>query len=174
MKGKNIIRAIFCAVIIAAFCSIPMPAYAAKNGIVYDSKGHIFIYKNGKKQTGWVKYKGETYYCHKTGTKKYPKGSATRGEMKVRTGNRWYAFAGSGKLIKPDKDGEYKIRKGARKWVTSLIMNKDGTVRYVMSIAACFRGYRFSTAARRDQHSINDKWTNISERYYPDYVDHQK
>lgn len=138
----------------------------------YRSGGNIFIYKDGELLTGWVRYKGRTYYCHKTGSAKYPIGSATRGEMRVRKG-KFFAFQGTtGQMITKD----YYIRKGRFKKRLSLKMNKDGSVRYVYNTSACFGYRRYSCKDRRYQEEQMDgKWKTVpGMQFYPDYVDWQK
>ena len=141
------------------------------NGMV-EKNGWIFIYRNGKKLTGWVRYKGATYYLHKTGSKKYPVGSATMGEMRIRNGNKWYAMDGWGKLITED----YYVRKGRFKKRLCLKLRKDGTVQFVYNTSACFGYRRYSTSFRRYQESQPDNsWKTVEGmQFYPDYVDHQK
>ena len=141
------------------------------NGLV-EKNGHIYIYKNGKKLTGWVRYKGSTYYLHKTGSKKYPVGSATMGEMRIRNGNKWYAMDGWGKLITED----YYVRKGRFKKRLCLKLRKDGTVQFVYNTSACFGYRRYSTSLRRYQESQPDNsWKTVEGmQFYPDYVDHQR
>ena len=133
---------------------------------------HLFIVKNGKIQTGWVRYKGHTYYCHKTDSQKYPRGSATRGEMKIRNG-KFYAFAGADcRMITKD----YYIRKGRFKKRLSLKINKDGSVRYVYNTSACFGYRRYNCKERRYQDSQPDNtWKTVpGMQFVPDYVDTQK
>lgn len=133
--------------------------------------GHLYIIKHGVMQFGWVRYRGRTYYCHKTDTKKYPIGSAVRGKMKIKKGNRWYAFGGDGRMITKD----YYKRKGRIKKRLSLKINKDHTVRYVYNTSACFGYRRYSTKERRYQEEqINGSWKTVGMQFYPDYVDHQR
>ena len=133
---------------------------------------HLFIVKGGKIQTGWVRYKGHTYYCHKTDSQKYPRGSATRGEMKIRNG-KFYAFAGADcRMLTKD----YYIRKGRFKKRLSLKINKDGSVRYVYNTSACFGYRRYNCKERRYQDSQPDNtWKTVpGMQFIPDYVDTQK
>lgn len=83
--------------------------------------GHLYIIKKGVMQFGWVKWKGRTYYCHYTDSKKYPRGSATRGEMKIKNG-KFYAFRGADcRMITED----YYYRYGPVSKRLSLKLNKD-------------------------------------------------
>ena len=137
----------------------------------YRSGGNLFIYKRGRLQVGWVRYKGHTYYCHKTGSAKYPVGSATRGEMRVRKG-KFFAFQGTtGRLITED----YYIRKGRFKRRLSLKINRDRSVRYVYNTSACFGSRRYSTKERRYQEEqMNGKWKTVGMQFWPDYIDWQE
>lgn len=134
--------------------------------------GHLYIIKKGVMQFGEVHYKGNTYYCHYTDSREYPRGSATVGEMRIRSGNRWYAYDGNGRLITKD----YYIRKGKIKKRLSLKINRDGTVRYVYNTSACFGGRRYSTKERRYQElQRSGKWKTLpGMQFYPDYVDNQR
>lgn len=141
------------------------------NGIYKDPNGNVYIIKKGVMQFGWVKYGNDYYYCHSTGTRKYPRGSATRGEMKIIDG-RWYAFNSQGKLIKKD----YYIQKGPYKWKLSLKIRKNYTVQYVYDTSKCFYK-RYSTALRRYQKpDKNNKWRTIEGmQFIPEgWVDWQK
>ena len=136
---------------------------------------HLYIIKNGKIQTGWVKLKvgrkTYTYYCHKTDSRKYPRGSATRGEMRIKNG-KFYAFAGADcRMITED----YYLRYGPVKKRLSLKINRDKSVRYVYNTAAINRNKRYSTAKHRLQIcGIDNRWRSVGMRYWPDYVDWQK
>lgn len=137
----------------------------------YWSGGNLFIYKHGRIQTGWVRYKGHTYYCHKTGSNKYPVGSATRGEMRVRKG-KFIAFKGStGQRITKD----YYVRKGRFKKRLSLKMNRDGSVRYVYNTSACFGYRRYNCKERRYQEEqLDGTWKTVGMQFWPDYIDWQE
>lgn len=143
----------------------------AKDG-VYKDGSYLYIIKNRKVQTGWVRYKGHTYYCHKTDSRKYPRGSATRGEMKIRNG-KFYAFDGStGRMITSD----YYVRKGPRKKKLCLKINKDGSVEYVKNTSACFGYRRYNCKERRYQEAQPDNtWKTVpGHQFLPDYVDTQR
>lgn len=137
----------------------------------YWNGNYLYIIKHGVMQFGWVKYKGHTYYCHYTNTKKYPRGSAVRGEMRIRSGNRWYAFGSDGRMITKDQ----YIRKGRFKKVKCLEI-RHGRVIYVYNTSAINRGRRYSTRERRNQWLMpDDTWETIpGHQFYPDYVDFQK
>ena len=126
---------------------------AKKNGIVTDSAGHIYIYKNGKVRTGYFKYKGKTYYGHKTSTKKYPRGSVTCGEMRIKNG-KWYAFSYKG--ARYDKDTYHNGR------LQLDIRSRNHTVRYVYMTARTQLGKRYSTKHKRWQEIGDDgKWHDM-------------
>ena len=132
---------------------------------------HLYIIKNGVMQFGWTKWKGNTYYCHYTESKKYPRGSATRGEMRVKSG-KLYAFRGADcRMITED----YYLRYGPVSKRLSLKINKDKSVRYVYNTAAINRNKRYSTAEHRLQICGSDnRWRSVGMQYWPDYVDWQK
>lgn len=140
------------------------------HGIFRDQDGHTYILKHGVMQFGWVRWKGATYYCHKTESKKYPKGSATRGEMRIK-GGRFFAFAGADcKQI--TKDYYYQYGPVSRR--LSLKINRDGSVRYVYNTARIHRNWRYSTAERRLQIcGSDDVWRSTGMQYWPDYMDWQ-
>ena len=132
--------------------------------------GHLFIVKKGVVQTGWVRYRGNTYYCHETGTEKYPIGSATRGEMKIQSG-KFYAFRETGRMITVD---DY-IKKGPRRKRLSLELNPDKSVRYVYNTSACFGYRRYCTKEHRYQEEqSNGRWKSVGMQFWPDYIDWQR
>ena len=115
-----------------AFISLPAPAEAAtpkKNGIVYDADGYDFwIYKNGKMLTGWVKYKGRTYYLHKTDSERYQKGQATRNECRIRNG-KYYYFGLDGSMAKKSTSNRYSIFEISKKnYSVTMIYRKRGRI----------------------------------------------
>lgn len=63
-----------------------------KEGI-YVKGGHYYLYKNNRLQYGHIRYKGGYYYAHRTGSKKYPRGSLTKGQFRIERGNKWYAYS---------------------------------------------------------------------------------
>lgn len=142
-------------------------------GIV-ERDGHYYIYKRGRMLTGKVKYKGHTYYCHKTASKDYPYGSMTRGMMRIESGNRWYAYKWDGTMY--TKDVYY--RKGRfRKILTVKINPKTHCVTHVYPVAASQRAWRYSTAERKWQRErmFGEYYTpKNSKRCIPDWVDLQR
>lgn len=116
------------------------------DGIVGDENGFMYVYKKGKLQTGYFRFEGHWYYGHKT-SGSYPKGSVTMGQMRIRNGNRWYAYDTDGKQICND----VYIHKGRFRKVKQLQLAKDNRVLYVYETAAISRGERYSTRDRRWQ-----------------------
>ena len=144
-----------------------------RTGRYIDAQGHIYIYgKNGKPKTGYFTYHGKHYYGHKTNSKKYPKGSVTTKQFRIRSGNRWYAYNFQG--IRYEKS--YSYRWGRFKRRKSLTIRKDHTVKYVWQIIST-RARRYSTAERRMQYEvIGNKWKTIEGmQFIPDgWVDWQR
>lgn len=171
MKTKRFICAVMCLVLIFGMMGTSVFAKSRKkNGIITDSKGYIYIYKNGKKQYGYVKYKGKTYYAHKTGSSKYPKGSVTTDEMRI-CGNKWYVFSWDGSRYDKDK----YVRLGRFKRVLSIKIRKDHTVQYMYRNSAINHN-RYSTKERRWQEQRDDgKWYSFGMQVIPEgWVDTQK
>lgn len=114
-----------------AFISLPAPAEAAtpKNGIVYDENGYDFqIYRHGKMLTGWVKYKGRTYYLHKTSSERYERGQATRNECRLRNG-KYYYLGLDGSMAKKSTSNRYSIFEISKKThAVTMIYRKRGHV----------------------------------------------
>ena len=105
MKTK--INTIILLTLIMVFCfgttvyATPKITTIYKDGVYTMPDRHIYVFKNGKMQYGWVNYKDQLYYCHKTGSKKYPKGSATVSDFRIIDG-KWFYFNGSGEIVKRD------------------------------------------------------------------------
>lgn len=115
-----------------AFISLPAPAEAAtpkKNGIVYDENGYDFqIYRHGKMLTGWVKYKGKTYYLHKNNGERYKKGQATRNECRIKSG-KYYYFGLDGSMATRSTSNRYSIFEINKKdHAVKMIYRKRGRV----------------------------------------------
>lgn len=145
----------------------------AKTGIFVE-KGHYYFYRGGQKQYGEIKYKGRWHYAHKTGSKAYPKGSLTKGQFRIKPGNRWYAYCYDGHMYTSNT----YIRKGRFKRYIDLEIRKDHTVRYVYNNASTVRGsLRYSTALRRLQRDESfGKWKTVEGmQFIPDgWVDFQR
>ena len=168
MKKKMMMMAVI--IMLLAAVAVPVSAKTVKNGKVVKN-GYIYILKNGKPRTGYFRYKGKSYYGHKTGTKIYPKGSCTAGDMRIRSG-KWYAYGLDGAKIKKD----LYVRKGHKKILQLDIRHRDHTVRYVYGTARGNLGSRYSTRLGRMQY-IDDKgeWHDVEGMpFYPGYVDMQK
>lgn len=113
-----------------AFISLPAPAEAAmpKNGIVYDENGYDFqIYRHGKMLTGWVKYKGKTYYLHKTSGERYKRGQATRNECRMKSG-KYYYFGLDGSMATKSTSSRYSIFKIGKNHTVKMIYRKRGRI----------------------------------------------
>ena len=137
--------------------------------------GHLFLLKRDKNghavaQLGWVKWKGHLYYCHKTASKKYPLGSATRGEIRDRGSNHWVAFDDKGRRITQDQ----YVGKGPRRRAKSLELDKNGYVKYIYNTALCYRHIRYSMQEHRRQEQVKGRWVSVGQQYYPDCVDLQR
>ena len=145
----------------------------AKTGI-YEYKGHWYLYIGGRMQYGKIRYKGNYYYAHKTGSKRYPKGSLTKGQFRIEKGNRWFAYSiHQGRMYLRST----YIRKGRFKKFIDLEIRKDHTVKYVYNNASTVRGaIRYSTAERRMQRDLSfGEWRTIEGmQFIPDgWVDFQ-
>ena len=159
-----LIIAIICATAVTAEAKIP------RNGRYIDKHGYIYIMKHGKPRTGYFKYHGKWYYGHKTGTKVYPKGSVTAGDMRIKNG-KWYAYGTNGARITKD----VYVRKGRTKKILQLdIRHRDHTVRYIYGTARGNLGSRYSTKLGRMQYYENGEWHDVEGMpFYPGYVDMQ-
>lgn len=146
----------------------------ARTGI-YEYKGHWYLYKNGRMQFGHIRYKGGYYYAHRTNSKRYPKGSLTKGQFRIERGNKWYAYSiNQGKMYVKN----HYIRKGRFKRYLDLEIRKDRTVRYVYDNSSTVRGsLRYSTAERRLQRDLSfGEWRTLEGmQFIPSgWVDWQK
>ena len=145
----------------------------AKTGI-FEYKGHWYLYIGGRMQLGHIRYKGNYYYAHLTSSKRYPKGSLTKGQFRIEKGNRWFAYSiDHGKMYVKN----HYIRKGRFKRFLDLAIRKDRTVAYVYDNSSTVRGaIRYSTAERRLQRDegFGDWHTVEGMQFIPDgWVDFQ-
>lgn len=145
-----------------------------KEGI-YERNGHYYLYKNNRMQYGKIRYKGNYYYAHRTGSKAYPKGSLTKGQFRIEKGNRWFAYSiDHGKMYVKN----HYVRKGRFKRYLDLAIRKDRTVAYVYDNSSTVRGsIRYSTAERRLQRDegFGDWHTVEGMQFIPDgWVDTQR
>ena len=131
--------------------------------------GHLFIVKEGVVQTGWTKYNGHLYYCHKTATEKYPIGAATRDEIRKK-GGHWVAFDEKGRRITKDQ----YVTKGPHRKVKVLEFSKKGYLKYIYNTDLSFRYFRYSFKEHRRQEQTGGRWRTVGMQYYPDCVDWQK
>lgn len=146
----------------------------ARTGI-FEYKGHWYLYIGGKMQLGHIRYKGNYYYAHRTSSKRYPKGSLTKGQFRIEKGNRWFAYSiDHGKMYVKN----HYIRKGRFKRFLDLAIRKDRTVAYVYDNSSTVRGaIRYSTAERRLQRDegFGDWHTVEGMQFIPDgWVDTQR
>ena len=171
---KRIIIVALCMIMMTASLSITANAKSGipRNGRYMDSQGHIYIMKHGKPRTGYFTYHGKHYYGHKTNSKKYPKGSVTRGQFRIRSGNRWYAYSVRGTRYEKD----HYIRWGRFKIRPDLKIRKDHTVKYVYCITSTSY-MRYSTKELRMQEETTfGKWRTIEGMQFIPYgwVDYQR
>ncbi|MDO5131429.1 MAG: hypothetical protein Q4D81_00420 [Eubacteriales bacterium] len=168
---KRIAPTLAC-LILVLMITATIEASTAQNGRYVDAQGHIYIIKNGKLRTGYFYYHGKLYYGHRTGSKKYPKGSCTAGDMRIRNG-KWYAFDVYGRRIEKD---QYRIKGRNRKILVLDIRHKNKTVRYIYGTTRRTLGTRYSTAEMRMQEEDTfGRWRTIEGMpFLPDYVDMQK
>ena len=146
----------------------------AKTGI-YEKGGHWYLYIGGRMQYGKIRYKGNYYYAHRTNSKRYPKGSLTKGQFRIERGNKWYAYSiNQGKMYVKN----HYIRKGRFKRCLDLEIRKDRTVRYVYDNSSTVRGsIRYSTKERRLQRDLSfGEWKTLEGmQFVPSgWVDWQK
>ena len=162
--------------VMAQTCDLTKASHTmtARTGI-YEHKGHWYLYIGGKMQFGKIKFRGNYYYAHKTGSKRYPKGSLTKGQFRIEKGNKWYAYSiHQGRMYLRST----YIRKGRFKKFIDLEIRKDHTVKYVYNNASTVRGsIRYSTAERRLQQDVGfNEWRWIEGmQFIPDgWVDWQE
>ena len=146
----------------------------AKTGI-YVERGQYYLYKNGRKQYGHIKFRGNYYYAHKTGSRKYPRGSLTKGQFRIEKDNKWYAYSiHEGRMYLKST----YVRKGRFRRCIDLEIRKDHTVKYVYNNASTVRGsLRYSTRERRLQRDLSfGEWKTIEGmQFIPSgWVDWQK
>jgi hypothetical protein len=157
---------------IMLICSaMVVEAKLPRNGKYIDKAGNVYIMSHGKPKTGYFTYKGKHYYGHKTATKKYPKGSLTVGEMRIRDG-KWYAYGTDGARIEKDQ----YVRKGRQRIMQLDIKSRNHSVRYIYGTARTTLGTRYSTRLKRTQHMDDKgKWHDVEGmQYIPYYVDKQR
>lgn len=145
-----------------------------KEGI-YERGGHYYLYKNNRLQYGHIRYKGNYYYAHRTGSKKYPKGSLTKGQFRIEKGNKWYAYSiNQGRMYTKS----HYICRGRFKRYLDLAIRKDRTVAYVYDNSSTVRGaIRYSTRERRLQRDLSfGQWRTVEGmQFIPEnWVDWQR
>ena len=170
---KHITAATLICLITVALTVTTAEAKVPRNGRYTDAAGHIYIMSHGKPKTGYFRYHGAWYYGHKTSTAKYPRGSVTTGEMRIRSDNRWFAYGSDGKRINKD---QYVRKSRTRKILQLDIRSRDHSVRYVYQTATTRRGYRYNTQRKRwQQMDDSGKWVDYGHQVIPlGWVDSQK
>ena len=171
---KKLVIAALCVIMVVATFAVSTSAKSSvpRNGKWIDRQGHVYIMKHGKPRTGYFTYHGKHYYGHKTNSKKYPKGSVTTGQFRIRSGNKWYAYNTRG--IRYEKD--HYIRWGRFKKRPDLKIRKDHTVKYVYCITSTSYK-RYSTKELRMQEETTfGKWRTIEGMQFIPYgwVDYQR
>ena len=151
-----------------------MAAKKPKNGIFKDRYGFYRIYRHGRLLTGDIKYGGHYYYSHMTSTKKYPKGSLTCHEFRIKDG-KWYAYDRSGKMIVKDsytRTGRFKRSKQLD------IDERTRTVLYIYNYSPVLKQKgRYSTRSQKWQleRTFDDWYTPKQKRSVPrKWVDYQE
>lgn len=125
--------------------------------ICADAKMHvsgdnIYITHGGKPAYGWTWQSGNRYYCHKTDSGMYPKGSAFRGGLKL-IGQKIYCFDSKGRQVR--RDTRY------------VKLHTDKSVKYLY-IPGTAHKRRYNTRLFRYQYKRNGKWiTEEGMPYYP-------
>ena len=158
MKRLKKVAVIFlmATMIMSSICVVEAKSAHPHNGWFSDSSG-TYYYRHGKVKTGYFKVHGKTYYGHKTSSAKYPRGSVTRGQMRIRHG-KWYAFGYNG--ARYDKD-VYR-RKGRKKILEVDIRSRNHTVRYVYMTSRTQLGMRYSTSEKRWQEmDARGRWRTV-------------
>ena len=101
-KSSIIVAIVLATAMVFILCCVCAEAKTPRNGMATDRAGNMYIYKHGRLQTGWVHYKGNVYYAHKTSSACYPKGSICKSTYRIR-GERMYYFDGKGKRLKKEQ-----------------------------------------------------------------------
>ena len=155
-------------VLILILTALPMTALAAgkkpKTGMWTDGKGYTYIYKNGKLQTGWITYKGNRYYAHKT-KGAAPKGSLTKDAVRVKNGHMYY-FDSNGK----------KITKTTRTLYAQYEVKGHGSTKvlYIYKTRGSRRGQtRYNCEKRRYEYKTGGKWKTLEKGWWSG-IDWQK
>lgn len=186
MKTRRIVLALIIALIITAVpvmasekmypgCTFEeMVAKRPKNGMYRDKYGFYRIYKHGKLLTGDIKYNGRYYYAHKTGTKKYPKGTLTCEEIRIRDG-KWYAYDIDGEMFVKDR----YVRTGRFK--RSKVLDIDERTMSVINIYNYSKQFkqhgRYNVRLRKWQfeRTFDDWYTPKQKKSIPkEWIDYQK
>ena len=149
---KKIYRIIAVMALIACLVSITGTKMEAKttpkNGIVYDDEYNFRIYKSGRMLTGWVRYKGKTYYLHKTNGERYKRGQATRNECRLKNG-KYYYFC---------RDGSMATRSTSNRYSIFEISKKDHTVKMIYRTRGYIEERYNCRKGRYERQDDNGRW----------------
>lgn len=157
-KSSIIVAIVLAAAMAFLLCCICAEAKTPRNGMVTDKAGNTYIYKHGKLQTGWVHYKGNIYYAHKTKSYSFPKGSICKSTYRVR-GHRMYYF-------------DEKGRKITRSTKYIKLFHHQTSVHYIRPPAS---DERFNARTQRWQRRVNGRWENVGMQTWPyGWVDWQE
>lgn len=114
------------------------------------ASGETFIIIKDKMQTGWTYFGGAKYYCHKTESLDYPRGSVYAGGFK-QFGKQWFCF-----------DSEGRCLTHSTKCVK---LDRKGNVAYIYP--AGMEDIRFCTGELRFQEYRNGKWVSVGMQVVP-------
>lgn len=153
-KNTFIFATILAFVMAVLLACVIADAKTPRNGTITDKAGNTYIYKHGKLQTGWVHYKGDIYYAHKTKSYSFPKGSICKSTYRVR-GHRMYYFDEHGKRLK--KNTRY------------IALNKASkSVHYIYAPGHESRRYRYNANHKRYQYLTDSgKWKDTGMQCWP-------
>lgn len=138
----------------AKVTGVNVDAPAGITDIHETSSGEMYIVINGKVRTGWIRFRGKTYYAHTTASQMYLKGELCRNTYRVRKGKMYY-FGDDGAMV--TKEMKY------------VSFNKDGSVKEIYPSGRMIRRYRYNANRRRYQW-LNDsgKWTDVGMQCWPE------
>ena len=162
MKKKRrvslIIACVMAFMIAAVLVCMIAEAKTPRNGEVEDVSGNVYIYKHGKLQTGYFRYKGRTYYGHRTKSACYPVGSIAKSTYRVRNGRMYYF--------------DEKGRKITRSTKYIKLFPHRTSVHYIQPPAS---NERFNARTQRWQRRVNGKWKSVGMQNWPyGWVDWQE
>lgn len=166
MRAALIVMIIMIGIIIGCFC-YSLTAYAATGDRMVVKSGHIYIYNSkGKPRTGWITYKGKRYYAHKTTSRKYPKGSVTVDQCRVKNGKMYYMDSNGRKVTKNTKSGGCFYE----------MCGRGPSIRYIYRTRGARRGATRYNCINHHLQYLNskNKWVNDGWGYWWDGIDWQE